>query len=115
MIVASVIGSFVSTTLATLAFVARLIFTGRLVPKSLHDQVRQDRDERVKRAEKMADDYKVANDNLWETVHRQGALLETISETTKTTHALVNGFQQAALRNSLESPRQAALPAGSEG
>jgi hypothetical protein len=113
-IIASVAGSVISATLGTLAFVARLVFTGRLVPKSLHDQVRDDRDARVTRAEKMADEYKSANTALLETTARQTSLLQTISETTKTTHALIIGFQQAAQR-SAEIRGQEASPRSSGG
>lgn len=98
-IVVSLVGSFVSTVLATLAFVARLVYTGRLVPKSLHDQVRQDRDERVARADAIADEWRTVAMTAQETIALHGTLLTAIAETTKTTHAVVNALQLAAVRN----------------
>lgn len=114
-IVVSVVGSFVSTTLATLAFVARLIYTGRLVPKSLHDQVRQDRDERVARADAIADEYRSLARTAQETITAQGVLLTAIAETTKTTHAVVNALSIAADRATSDSRGMAQSPSpGSE-
>lgn len=91
----SIVGAVVGTVVATLAFVARLIYTGKLVPKSTVDEVRKDRDDRVARAEQIADEYRKANVLLFETVHAQGDQVARLLESSQTTHALLNAIKVA--------------------
>jgi len=93
--IVSIVGAVVTAVVSTLAFVARLVYTGKLVPKSTVDEVRKDRDDRVARAEEIADEYRKANEVLFGTVHTQSGQIARLLESAQTTHALLNAIKLA--------------------
>jgi hypothetical protein len=82
-----------------LALAVLLILWGRLVPKSVVEDIRTDRDNRLAESKAEIEDWKSAFQAAEESRALQGHQIGELLELAKTTDAFIRSLQTAAQRN----------------
>lgn len=102
------LGTLATTFFGLLIFVARLYYTGKLVPRSTIDDMRLDFERQIARERELADYWRQVATNALECVDKQSSQIELLLQSQKTIEAFIISLPRPTQAMSTSTPARRA-------